>query len=178
MTTGISSRRILGYLGAAWGIAGIAALLGYSIWRLARVAVAAWNYDFHGYHWLVLAVHVTFMAWSEGYRGFQQSFSPRIVARAKYLMAHPRPAHVLLAPLFCMGYFYTTRRRMISVYALTVFIILLIIAVRWLLEQPWRGIIDAGVVVGLLWGLLSMVAFTLRALTDDNYPYAPEVPED
>ena len=116
------------------------------------------------------------MAWSEGYRGFQQSFSPRLVARAKYLIAHPRPANVLLAPLFCMGYFRTTRRRLISVYALTVFIVLLIIAVRWL-PQPWRGIVDAGVVVGLTWGLISMGAFTLKALAAADYPYAPEVPE-
>ena len=176
MSTNTSSVRILGYLGAFWGLAGIAALLGYSIWRLAGVAADAWSYDFRAYHWLVLAAHVAFMAWSEGYRGFQQSFSPRIVARAKYLIAHPRPAHVLLAPLFCMGYFHTSRRRMISVYVLTVFIITLIIAVRWL-EQPWRGIVDAGVVVGLLWGVISMGAFTLRALTNPNYPYGPEVPE-
>ena len=175
MSTNPSPHPILGCFGAAWGILGIAVLLGYSVWRLAGVAAAAWNYDFYAYHWLVLAVHIAFMAWSEGYRGFQQSFSPRIVARAKYLIAHPRPAHVLLAPLFCMGYFHTSRRRMISVYALTVFIILLIIAVHRL-AQPWRGIVDAGVVVGLLWGLISMFAFTLRALSDDDYPYSPEVP--
>ena len=166
---------IVGYLGACWGLGGIAALLAFSIWRLAGVAADAWSYDLYLHHWLALAAHVAFMAWSEGYRGFQQSFSPRIVARAKHLIAHPRPAHVLLAPLFCMGYFHTSRRRMISVYVLTVFIITLIIAVRWL-AQPWRGIVDAGVVVGLLWGLISMAAFTLRALTDPGYPYGPEVP--
>ena len=176
MTTRTPPNRLLGGLGAVWGIAGFAALLGYSVWRLAGVAAAAWSHEFYVHHWLVLIVHVAFMAWSEGYRGFQQSFSPRIVARAKYLFSHPRPTHVLLAPLFCMGYFHTTRRRMISVYALTVFILLLIIAVRWL-AQPWRGIVDAGVVVGLLWGLISTAAFTLRALTADDYPYAPEVPE-
>ena len=176
MSTNPSPHPILGCFGAVWGILGIAVLLGYSVWRLAAVAAAAWAYDFYLHHWLVLAAHVAFMAWSEGYRGFQQSFSPRIVARARHLIAHPHPAHVLLAPLFCMGYFHTSRRRMISVYALTVFIILLIMAVRWL-EQPWRGIVDAGVVVGLLWGLISVFAFTLRALTDDNYPYAAEVPE-
>ena len=175
MNTNTPFLRIVGYLGASWGLAGIAALLGYSIWRLGGVAADAWAYDFRIHHWLVLAAHVAFMAWSEGYRGFQQSFSPRIVARAKYLIAHPRPAHVLLAPLFCMGYFHTTRRRMISVYVLTVFIIALIIAVRWL-AQPWRGIVDAGVVVGLSWGLISTGAFTLRALTDPSYPYGPEVP--
>jgi hypothetical protein len=177
MSINTLSSRLLGYLGAVWGLAGIAVLLGYSVWRLAGGAADAWAHEFHVYHWVVLAAHVAFMAWSEGYRGFQQSFSPRIVARAKYLMTHPRPAHVLLAPLFCMGYFHATKRRMISVYALTVFIVLLIVAVRWLLAQPWRGIVDAGVVVGLLWGLISMGAFTLRALTDDDYPYAPEVPE-
>lgn len=176
MTSQTSPVRLVGYLGAVWGLAGIAALLAYSIWRLAGVAADAWSYDLYAQHWAVLVVHVAFMAWSEGYRGFQQSFSPRIVARARYLMANPRPAYVLLAPLFCMGYFHTTRRRMISVYALTVFIVVLIIAVRWL-PQPWRGIVDAGVVVGLLWGLISMAAFTLRALTADHYPYAPEVPE-
>lgn len=175
MRTGGPSIQILGYLGAFWGLAGIAALLGFSIWRLAAVAADAWSYEFYIYHWIVLAAHVVFMAWSEGYRGFQQSFSPRIVARAKYLVAHPHLGHVLLAPLFCMGYFHTSRRRMISVYVLTVFIISLIIAVRWL-AQPWRGIVDAGVVVGLLWGLISMGAFTLRALTDPSYPYGPEVP--
>ena len=175
MTASNSPGRMLGYFGAVWGIAGIAALLAYAAWRLAGVAAAAWNHDFYLYHWLVLAAHVAFMARSEGYRGFQQSFSPRIVARAKHLIAHPRPAHVLLAPLFCMGYFHTSRRRMTSVYVLTVFIITLIIAVRWL-AQPWRGIVDAGVVVGLLWGLISMAAFTLRALTDPRYPYGPEVP--
>jgi len=176
MTASTSPGRMLGYFGAVWGIAGIAALLAYAAWRLAGVAAAAWNHDLYLYHWLVLAAHVAFMAWSEGYRGFQQSFSPRIVARAKYLIAHPRLAHVLLAPLFCMGYFRATRRRMISVYALTVFIVLLIIAVRWL-PQPWRGIVDAGVVVGLSWGLISIGAFILKALTADDYPYAPEVPE-
>ena len=148
MSSGAPSTPIAGYLGACWGLGGIAALLAFSIWRLAGVAADAWSYDLYLYHWLVLAAHVAFMAWSEGYRGFQQSFSPRIVARAKHLIAHPRPAHVLLAPLFCMGYFHTSRRRMISVYVLTVFIVTLIIAVRWL-AQPWRGIVDAGVVVGL-----------------------------
>ena len=74
MRTGGPSIQILGYLGAFWGLAGIAALLGFSIWRLAAVAADAWSYEFYIYHWIVLAAHVVFMAWSEGYRGFQQSF--------------------------------------------------------------------------------------------------------
>ena len=31
------------------------------------------------------------------------------------------------------------------------------------LDQPWRGIIDAGVVVGLAWGLAALWIFTARA---------------
>jgi len=30
------------------------------------------------------------------------------------------------------------------------------------LAQPWRGIIDAGVVVGLAWGVGSVVYYALR----------------
>jgi hypothetical protein len=47
-----------------------------------------------------------------------------------------------------------------------------------LLAQPWRGIIDGGVVVGLAWGLVSLVVFGFQALTADEFPYAPEVPEE
>jgi hypothetical protein len=32
------------------------------------------------------------------------------------------------------------------------------------LPQPWRGIVDGGVVVGLAWGLVSLCASALRTL--------------
>ena len=44
------------------------------------------------------------------------------------------------------------------------------------LAQPWRGIVDAGVVVGLLWGLITIVVFAFQAFTSDDFSYSPEVP--
>ncbi len=117
------------------------------------------------------------MAYAEGYRAFQQAFSPRVAARARYLRDHPNLMHSLLAPLFCMAYFHAQRRRQITSISVTAGIIILVILVRFL-EQPWRGIIDGGVVVGLAWGLVSLVVFAYRALTAGTFPYSPEVPEE
>jgi hypothetical protein len=52
----------------------------------------------------------------------------------------------------------------------------LIILVRFL-AQPWRGIVDAGVVVGLAWGLISLAIFTLQAFISKGFAYPPDVPE-
>jgi hypothetical protein len=54
-------------------------------------------------------------------------------------------------------------------------IIVLIILVR-LLPQPWRGMVDAGVVVGLAWGMISLILFGLQALGGERFDYSPEVP--
>ena len=63
---------------------------------------------------------------------------------------------------------------------LTIGIIAIIWAVKWL-SQPWRGIIDAGVLVGLTWGLITVLISTQQAFSDtptQPFPYAPEVPDD
>jgi hypothetical protein len=166
----------MGTSGAIWGLVGVFLLLGSAVYRLSSLAISAFSFDFSWYHWLFLIFIVLFMGYAEGYRGFQQRFSPRVVARAKYLKEHPRVLHVILGPLFCMGYFYATRKRKITSITLTLGVILLVLLVR-LLPQPWRGIIDAGVVLGLIWGLVSMVIFTLLAFTSKRFNYSPEVPE-
>ena len=172
----MDERRMTGYFGAFWGITGILLLLGSAIYRLTSHAVDALTYEFHWYHWLSLLGLILFMAYAEGYRGFQQAFSPRAAARARYLSEHPKIFHSLLAPFFCMGFFHATkRRRMISI-SLTVGIILLILLVR-MVPQPWRGIIDAAVVIGLLWGVVSLLIFGVAAFTSHHFPYSPEVPE-
>ncbi len=164
-------------IGAFWGLAGVLLLLGSAIYRLTPLAVDAFSYPFYWYHWLTLILIVFFMAYAEGYRAFQQAFSPRVAARALYLRNHPNLMHGLLAPLFCMAYFHAQRRRQITSISVTAGIIILVILVRFL-DQPWRGIIDGGVVVGLAWGLVSLVVFEYRALTAGTFPYSPEVPEE
>lgn len=162
--------------GALWGIAGFSFLLGYTIMRLAPIALDAFSYPFRWYHWLALILNTLLMAYSEGYRGFQQGFSPRVAARAKHLYHYPNSLHACLAPLFCMGYFYTTRRRQVATLSLTIGIIVLILLIR-LLGQPWRGIIDVGVIVGLSWGLVSFMIFTVKAFTDPQFDFLPELPD-
>jgi hypothetical protein len=168
---------IAGNLGAIWGLAGVLALLLSACLRLWPKAVDALSYSFVWYHWAALVAIVTGMAYAEGYKGFQKAFSPRTSARARYLRQNPRIVHVMLAPFFCMGYFHATRRRKITSISLTVGIIVLIVLVSFV-SQPWRGIIDAGVVVGLAWGIVSLLAFGFQAMGRETYPYAPEVPDE
>ena len=166
---------MLGRLGTVWGIGGVTLLLIYSTVRLSSIAFDAFHYEFRWYHWLALIANVIYMAYSEGYYGFQRSFSPRVVARAKYLSEHPNVVHTLLAPVFCMGYFYVQRSKQIFIFILTLMIVLFVILLPYL-AQPWRGIVDAGVVVGLIWGLASIWIFAFQAFTSDDFSYSPDVP--
>lgn len=171
----MSERRILFTISAFWGVTGVALLLGSAVYRLTPLAVEALKSDFAWYHYLFLFLVLIFMAYAEGYRAFQQGFSPRVAARARYLRGHRNVFHAFLAPFFCMGYFYAPRRRRIISLAVTAGIIVLVLLVR-LLPQPWRGIVDAGVVVGLAWGLIALLIFTFHAFTAERFDYSPEVP--
>ncbi|GBD98224.1 hypothetical protein BMS3Abin07_00232 [bacterium BMS3Abin07] len=168
---------MIGAIGVVWGVAGILLLLGSAVYRLSARAAAAMSYDFTWYHWVALGLILVFMIYGEGYRGFQQRFSPRAAARAKYLKDHPSLLRSLLAPLFCMGYFHATRRRKIVSISLTTGIIILILLVH-LIHQPWRGIIDVGVVAGLIWGIVSFLIFSIMAFVSKGFKYSPEVPEE
>ena len=150
-----------GLLGATWGFIGAFMLISYAVWRLTPMAMDAFN--------------ILFMAYSEGYKGFQQAFSPRVAARSLYLSRNPNTLRVILAPLFVIGYFDATRHRMIISYLLTTMIVILVVLTR-MVDQPWRGIIDAGVVIGLVWGLASMLYFIVQAFAEDNFAYSPEIP--
>jgi hypothetical protein len=166
---------VFGTLGAVWGLAGILLLLLSAVLRLWPLAVEAFSHPLAWYHRVALLVIALGMAYFEGYKGFQMAFSPRTAARARHLLQNPDPLHILLAPFFCMGYFHATRRRQITSISLTLGIVLLVVLVRFI-SQPWRGIIDFGVVVGLAWGIVSLLAFSVQALGEDDYPYDPEVP--
>ena len=166
----------MGKIGALWGFLGVNALLGYAVYRLAPRAMEALESDLETKHWVFLVIFAIFMLVVEGYRGFQKKFSPRTAARVKYLHDNPKPLHMLLAPFFCMGYFFAKRKTQITAICLTAGIILLVILVRYL-PFPWRGLVDFGVVFGLSYGILSFVIFTAKALFGKSYPHSPETPE-
>ena len=149
-------------LGYIWGVGGVLLLLLFAIYRLAPMAFALQDEIMGLVHWPLLLLSVTYMAYAEGFKGFHLGFAPRVVKRALYLRQNPKVSHVVFAPLFCMGYIHATKRRKISSLGLTGLIVCFVIAVR-LLPQPWRGILDAGVVTGLTIGCFSIMYFVFLA---------------
>lgn len=164
-----------GYIAALWGLTGISLLLGSAIYRLGEMALELMGQSLTLVQWLALIACLLFMGFAEGYRGFQQAFSPRVAARIRYLSDNVTPLRFVLAPLFCMGFFHIQRRRQIVTVCLTLGIIVLVQLVG-MLVQPWRGIVDAGVVLGLAWGLVSLWIFTAQAFFSRGFNHSPELP--
>lgn len=144
-----------------WGLVGVTALVGRAVTRLAPIGVDAVVGGLSIVQWMVLVAWSVFMVYAEGYRGFHLRFSPMVVARAETLTRADAPLwHRILAPAYCMGWFHATRRRLIKSWGITIGVALLVLVVR-MLEQPWRGIVDVGVVLGLTMGLASMLWWAL-----------------
>lgn len=155
------------HIGALWGVAGFIALISYAVVRLFGVFLNSLDYSWHPAQWATLIVVAAFMAYSEGYKGFQLSYSPRLAARARYLAQSGSALELLLAPLFCMSFFRAPKKRIIVSFSLLIMIILLVTAFRFI-PQPWRGILDAGVVVGLTWGMASTLYYCVRTFWGDR----------
>ncbi|WP_375487662.1 hypothetical protein [uncultured Jatrophihabitans sp.] len=147
---------------AVWGLVGVVLILGDAIVRVWPFTLDALRHHLSTLQWVVLAAWVLSMGVGEGYRGFQLRFSRRVVARRDSLRRHGHGVDLVLAPLYCIGYFHAERRQVISSWSLTVGIVVLILLVR-LVDQPWRGIIDAGVVAGLAYGLVSLLVLVSRS---------------
>jgi len=169
------SSNIAGIIGALWAVVGFSLVLLFAIFRLGAISLDSLDHNFQWYHWLALLFCVLFMAYSEGYKGFQLKFSPRFAARCYHLRHQPTALHLALAPLFCMGFFHTTRARKIATFVLT-FMILCFIQLAHFLPQPWRGILDFGVVTGLAWGLTSLYYFLLKAFSSAPFDHCAELP--
>ena len=159
-----------------WGVGGVLGLLANAVLRLWPLAAelgssAAMTPTL----WVGTGLWVLFMTYSEGYRGFHRAFSPRVIVRARWLSRHPRAYLVVLAPIFCMGLVHATKRRKIASWSILCGIMCLVLLVR-MLEQPWRGIVDSGVVVGIAVGALSIIVHLVRALFGNPPEVPPEVP--
>jgi len=165
---------LFGWLAALWGVVGFSYILLQALIRLTPYALALQTEPLSLWHWPLLLGWIVFMGIAEGYRGFQKAFSPRFAARAAWLRESPGLFRGIFAPFFCMGFFGATRKRKIVAWALSSGIIVLILIVRQL-PQPWRGIVDAGVVVGLTWGLLSVWWFVFKALVMNQETADPEL---
>lgn len=164
------------YAIAIWGVAGFLLIIGQALWRLTPLAVESLrDYSLSPVQLALFVLWVGFMAYSEGYKGFQRQFAPRLAVRAMYLARNPRPLLALLAPFMCMGLVHATRKRLIISWCLIIGIVGLIIAVRQL-SQPWRGLVDGGVVVGLAWGTLAVLWYFAQALLGNPPNVPPDTP--
>lgn len=163
---------------ALWGVFGFLLILAQAIYRLTGLALEPIaRGQLHSWQWALYGLSIAFNGYFEGYRAFQLKASPRVVVRALHLARHPRPLHVALAPFFCTGLFHATRKRLITSWSLYAGLIVIILAVRQL-AQPWRGMVDAGVVVGLTWGAVSILVYYVRAVAGHPPRVSPELPEE
>jgi hypothetical protein len=171
MSVGLKNR-----VAAIWGVTGVILILSQACWRLAYESRHAFETQWTTIHWIAFIAIVFFMGYSEGYKAFQKQFSPRVVSRARTLLSDCTIVQLIFAPLFCMGFFHATKKRIIITYIVTFGIVLLIVAVR-LMPHPWRGMVDVGVVVGLSWGMVAILVYAWIACTKPDWDYPPDLPE-
>jgi hypothetical protein len=122
-----------------------------------------------------------FFAYVEGYKGFQLKFAPLVVKRSFSLVIGTRQGSVLnylLAPIYSMGLVHATKKRLITSWCVSLGVAAIVAAVKRL-PGPWRCIVDAGVVVGLTWGSLSILYFFVKSWMTGEAPAVDAcLPED
>jgi hypothetical protein len=163
-------------LTATWGVLGVGLLLMQAVVRLTPVALEPLvQGGLTTGQAMVYAAWVVTSLYAEGYRGFQKAFVPRTVARAFHLARTGRPLLMALAPVYCMGLIHATRRRMITSWTIVLAIALAVVFVRRL-PAPWRGVVDGGVVAGLLYGVVALALEFRRALRGAVPAYPLDLP--
>lgn len=165
----------IGIVASIWGMLGSCAILAIAIWRMINHVSEGFSEPLEMIHYGVMIPWILFMAYSEGYKGFQKSYSPRVAARAVFLRDNSTVLRAFFAPVFCMGFFDSTKKRKIVIWCLLIGVTLLVILFRFI-PQPWRGVLDLGVVVGLSWGIIATIYFYLKYLFGDASDADPEVP--
>ena len=164
-----------GALAATWGLSGISALLLFALHRLYTQVETLHHHALQTPHYLLAIPWILYMLYMEGDKGFRRAFAPRVAARALCLAQKPTWPTALLAPIFCIGYFGASKKRKRASYLLTLMILTLILLVQQL-PQPWRGLIDLGVLLGLTYGLLFLLYFTLRTFHKNTPLIDPQLP--
>jgi hypothetical protein len=141
---------------AGWGVFQVLSILANALKRLVPIAIQpVVQRDLSPAQVAICVGWCGYMAYAEGYQAFQKKFSPLVVKRAFGLSNNPSILKVLLAGPYCMGLFGATKKRMIVSWSVTTGVVAVVQAVKKL-PYPWRSIVDAGVVMGLTYGALSM----------------------
>ena len=158
---------------AGWGVIQVLSILANAIKRVVPVAIQPFiQKDLEPAQAVVCFVWCAYMLYTEGYKTFQLKFSPLVVKRAFGLSENLSVLNCLLAGPYCMGLFGATRKRMIVSWSVTLGVFAIVKIVKKL-PYPWRAIVDAGVVLGLSYGVVVMCLQTVRAM----FGYIPDVDE-
>jgi len=161
----------------AWGVFGVAAYLAYGVQKVGPIIRIGISSISSSSQWVALVLTLIFFAYVEGFRGFQKSFAPRVVSRAWAVSQRGGPLwHKIAAPIFSIGYFHGRRGRVLSSWLLTLGVAGVVAGVKRL-GPVSRGIVDAGVALGLTWGIASVILIYLRSLLKGSAPeYDPALP--
>ncbi|CAE8690249.1 unnamed protein product, partial [Polarella glacialis] len=154
--------------GSLWAVLGVVLFLFNGVRRVVPEALQPFSRGLGPWGWVAYALSGVFFAYVEGYRGFQQRFSPMVVRRALLLDRQP-VMHQVLGPAFAMAFFHAQRRRKVTSYVL-IFGIFLIVALVKRLPYPYRAILDAGVCIGLSWGMGATAWIYVQALRTGQAP--------
>jgi len=162
-----------------YGTGGVMYILIKAIRRVVPIALEPFGKTAVPMSQFQLSAYIATVAWFayvEGYKGFQTKFSPLVVSRSLTLEpGYAKIHHYLLAPLYSMGLFHATRKRVAVSWGVTIGVFVIVHAVKHL-AYPWRNIVDAGVVAGLTWGCISTAAQYVKAILGGKAPADPMLP--
>ncbi|MCK5050497.1 MAG: hypothetical protein KAS53_02065, partial [Candidatus Cloacimonetes bacterium] len=146
-----------------YSIGGVIAIFSSAIFRLYPHVREGFSFELTTLNWVVLIAYLAVMIVAKGYFALHCSFVPRVINRSELLVENGKLIDRLLAPLYCMGFFKAPKKRIIISYAMLLLIIAFIVSASKI-SQPWRGIIDLGVIVGLSLGILSLLFLGINKL--------------
>lgn len=139
------------------------AVLAWAVYRLLPYALTALTSELSLWQWSVVVLWTVFMVVSEGYDGFQKRLVPRVLTRATQLARQGDWVEIVLAPLYCFGYIRAWRRQLLVSYGVVAAIVVAVVVVHQL-PQPYRGMVDIGVVAGLNYGVVALLVCALRVM--------------
>lgn len=163
--------------GCFWGSFGVIYILSKAIFRVLPIALeplyASTSLTLSSLQWSLYALSCAFFAYAEGYKGFHKKFAPLVVKRSFTLVVGTsqgnNPINYLLAPLYSMGLWGATSKRLKVSWGVTLGVAAVVAVVKRLPAAP-RCILDAGVVVGLTIGSASIFYHFLSSLMTGKLP--------
>mmetsp|Transcript_118553 Transcript_118553/g.187738 ORF Transcript_118553/g.187738 Transcript_118553/m.187738 type:complete len:208 (+) Transcript_118553:68-691(+) len=150
-----------------WAIGFWAVICGQSAIELFNHVTPLFKTTFTVWQWVALVAVMLFFLHCACFT--MQYWASVLVKRAFILNAEHKVYHHLLSPFFAMGLYRANARRLLKAWGLVVFIAVIGVVVANTI-MPWRGIIDAGVVLNLIGGVLGLLYNSFRAVVWKTLP--------